>query len=499
MSEFRRQHPVAAISRALGLIRGNLITILVLLFVGSQSGGLSLVAWIGGGAAAVIITGVANWWRLHLTVEDGRLDIKSGVFVRRNLYLTRDRIQVIDVTAGVVQRLFGLVRLDIQTAGSGSRAAAIEAITKEEAREINRLLRLDESDTEMEDPEHLFSDSEKKSEHTRFILPRKELVIAASTSGRFGIALSFLGAIFSQAEPILSEMDFYERIIEYLPAQTDFMMIIMIIVIFIIFAWLLSFFGTVFMYGNFMLEVRERELVVSRGIFERKRVTIPYNRIQAFHVTDGLIRQPLGYASLHLESAGYGDDEGTGSIVLFPLIKKKEIESMVEKILPEYRAETVGIRPPRRALRRFIFRESVLILMISAGLFFFLNLDLWIWALPVFAILWGSLKYRDTALGWDGDRILLRSRAISRTTAILRQKRIQDISLSQSPFQRFRDLCTVTVHVASGDHGKSFAVRDLELKDGHIFLKKMSKKGIKVSLNGHHDHSKSYVQLPGWG
>jgi putative membrane protein len=141
MSDFQRQHPVAALSRAFGLIRGNIVTILVFLFVGAQSESFPFLWWTLGGFAFLLVVGVANWWRFLYKVEDGLIHIKSGIFVRKNLYLTNDRIQVIDITAGVIQRSFGLVRLDIQTAGASSRAAAIEAITREKADEINQLLR----------------------------------------------------------------------------------------------------------------------------------------------------------------------------------------------------------------------------------------------------------------------------------------------------------------------------------------------------------------------
>src|SRR5690625_5435756 len=70
MSEFQRQHPVAAISRAFGLIKGNMITILVFLYVGSQSESFSFWIWLGGGAAFLLTAGFLNWWRFLFKIED---------------------------------------------------------------------------------------------------------------------------------------------------------------------------------------------------------------------------------------------------------------------------------------------------------------------------------------------------------------------------------------------------------------------------------------------
>jgi len=502
MSEFQRQHPVAAISRALGLIRGNFVTILVFLFVGARSDNFPFLWWIAGGVGFLLVVGVANWWRFLYKVEDDTLHIKSGIFVRKDLYLTRDRIQVIDVTSGILQRIFGLVRLDIQTAGSSSRQAAIDAITTDNAREINRLLRPDKNGDSAEGDQLDSVESGIKEENGKSIkLPVKELLIAASTSGSFGIALSLIATVFSQVEPLISQSEMYEYLIGLIPSDADSVVILTTVAAFVVFAWLISFFSTLFKYGNFQLDVKEDEIVVSRGIFEKKRITIPFNRIQAIHVAEGMIRQPLGYASLHLESAGYGDEKGSGSFVLFPLIGKRNIPSLLEEVLPDYNRGVEVMKPPSRSLRRYIFRSSVLITLATGILYWTLSLNIWIWLLPMLSVFWGWLRFKDAAAGWDGDLFVIRSRFLSKSTAYIKKKRIQDFTLQQSFFQRRRKLCSVRMYVASGDHGKSFGVSDLELNDGDRALNEARKEAtgsVPAIENIDTEPENRRVYLPGW-
>tara|TARA_R100001143_G_scaffold63310_1_gene69658 strand:- start:19161 stop:20657 length:1497 start_codon:yes stop_codon:yes gene_type:complete len=497
MSEFERQHPVAAVSRAFGLIRGNIVTILVFLFVGAQSDNFPFLWWIGGLFIFLLIIGAANWWRFLYKMDGDTLHIRSGIFVRKDLYLTKDRIQVIDISSGVIQRLFGLVRLDIQTAGATSRQAAIDAITKVKAMEINRVLRdihSDPGEFGQVSEEIGISDSDVLK---KLDLPHKELLIAASTSGSFGIALSVLATIFSQIEPLISESEMFEYLFSIIPSQTDAVMIGITIFIFIAFAWLLSFFSTLFTYGNFKLIVKEKEIIISRGIFEKKRVTIPYNRIQAIHVSEGLIRQPLGYASIHLESAGYGDEKGTGSIVLFPLIRRTNIIQLLNDVLPDYEKEMPGIKPPSRALRRYIFKSSFPITIVTGVLFWYLSLNLWIWLIPIGSLFWGWLKYKDAALAWGEDILLFRSRQLSKSTAYIKKKRVQDAIIFQNVFQRYRNLCSVQIHVASGDRGKSFMVDDLEYDEGIRLLNAVRKNGISAE-NRIPEETLNKIQVPGW-
>ena len=500
MSEFERQHPVAAVSRAFALIRGNLITILIFLFVGAQSENFPFLWWIGVGFGFLLVMGALNWWRFLYKLDGDTLHIKSGIFVRKNLYLTKDRIQVIDITSGIIQRMFGLVKLDIQTAGSSSRQAALDAISLEKATEINRILRqieplgpiLHDSHTGVDESANRSDDIRK-----RIVMPNKELFIAASTSGSFGIALSILATLFSQVEPLISESAIFEYFFDLLPSQTDTLMIISVILIFILFAWLISFFSTLFKYGNFNLEVKEKELVISRGIFEKKRVTIPYNRIQAIHITEGVIRQPLGFASVHLESAGYGDEKGTGSIVLYPLIQKRKILTLLNDTLPDYQKEIEGVSPPSRSIRRYILRSSFIITLLTALAFWWLQLNLLIWILPVISVYWGWLRYRDAAVARGDDILVLRSRGISKSTAYVKKKRIQDLTIVQSPFQKIRNLCSVVVYVASGDRGKSFSVQDIDMQEGERMLTEFRKDRPKVDDLTNPVPSDT-VLLPGW-
>ncbi|MCC5940422.1 MAG: PH domain-containing protein [Balneolaceae bacterium] len=501
MSEFERQHPIAAVSRAFGLIRGNFITILIFLFVGAQSDNFPFLWWIGGGFGLLLVLGVANWWRFLYKIEDGTLHIKSGIFVRKDLYLTKDRIQVIDVTSGLLQRMFGLVRLDIQTAGSSSRQAAIDAITKVKAAEVNRMLRQAGAvNTEDSIENQEFEDTPLTEQELlkRIKLPAKELLIAASTSGSFGIALSIIATVFSQIEPLISESELFEYLFGMLPSQTDTIMIITVIAVFVVFAWLLSFFSTLFTYGNFQLDVKEKEIVVSRGIFEKKRITVPFNRIQAIHITEGIIRQPLGYASVHLESAGYGDDKGTGSIVLYPLIRINNLKKLLNDVLPDYQKEFEGTRPPGRSARRYIFRSSFLVTAITGFVYWQMALNVWIWLIPVISLIWGWKKYSDAALGWSDDMFLLRNRRLSRSTAFIKKKRVQDASMIQSPFQKLRDLASVQVFVASGDRGKSFQVRDLEIEDAKKLIHQLRKNGVSTTDSAEDELKSNQPKLPGW-
>lgn len=458
MSEYQRQHPAAALANAFDIIRSNFITIVIIIFIGGggQEASFTLY-WIVGTVIALMVWGVISWYRFHFRVREGELQIEQGVFVRKKLYLTSDRIQVIDISAGVIQRLFGLVAVEVKTAGSSSKEAKISAISRNKAENLKTQLRKRSVEEKFQE-----SDKENALQRSRiYSLDTKDLLVAASTSGRLGVALSVVGAVFSQIEQIIPDQQLIRFVEANLPNSTSTTMVLLSILAVIVISWVFSFVSTIIKYYDFVVEVRENELLIAKGLFERKQLTIPFNRIQAVQIQEGLLRQPLGYASLVIESAGYGEEQGN-STSLFPLIAKHKIYKFIDEVIPEYNAdisETTSITS--RGLRRYLLRMVWISLAIIGLVWSTIPYGVYSWFVLVPALLLGYQQYRDAEVAVGEDTIVMTSRLLSKTTAIIKKYRMQACQLKQNPFQSRLDLGDLTLHVASGNQGRSFTIREL--------------------------------------
>lgn len=458
MFEAQRQHPAAALANAFDIIKANFITILILIFVGSSGneGNLTLYM-IFGTFVALLAWGVISWFRFEFRVDDGELKIEQGVIVRKKLYLSSDRIQVIDITAGVVQRLFGLVAVEVKTAGSTSKEAKINAITREKAEQLKELLRKEPSADEAEDT----TVEEENFEHKTYSLDTRDLLIAATTSGRMGVALSIVGAAFSQIDQIISDEQMVQFLETHMPRSTSASIVVMSIIAVVGIAWLFSFVSTLITYYDFSVEVRKKDLLISRGLFERKQLTVPFNRIQAVQIKEGLLRQPFGYASLVIESAGYGEAEGNSN-TLFPLIPKHRMHQFINEVIPEYHVEidngvSIGTTGLRRYLLRMVWISLVIILLIWS----LVPYGVYSWFILIPMLLLGYQQYRDAKVESGNQTLIMSFRVLSKTTAIIKKYRVQATQVMQNPFQSRLNLANLIVHVASGNQGRSFTVREL--------------------------------------
>lgn len=461
MFSAERQHPVAAVSKVLEIIKSNFISLMLLLFVTS---GESMVSLFGILSVLVVllVSGVLSWLRFTYSVVDGELRIEQGVLVRKNIYLSKERIQVIDIKAGILQRMFGLVEVEVKTAGSSSKAAKISAISREKAEQLKAALRTDHSvqaaDRELEE-----------TELKRYELSTKDLVFTSFTSGSFGIALSIIGTLFSQLDQVLSEEEMLYYLETVIPTSFNANMVLFSIVLVVLLSWMLSFLGTLIKYFGFTLRVSSKELMIRQGLFEQRQLTIPFNRIQAIQIKEGLLRQPFGYASIILESAGYGEKEGN-STTLYPLIRKAKVKEFLQEVVPAFDNPVFQSKPPPRALRRYIFRMILISMTVIVPAWFYLPYGVYAASLIAPAILLGYAQYRDAAIGTENGSLTIRSRDLARTTAIVQKKRIQRVSLKQNPFQRWRNLINYQVTVASGNQGRSFEIRELEEATANKFF-----------------------------
>ena len=470
MFDIRRQHPVAAITKVLEIIRGNFITILLILFVGGSGDEQSLfnMTWIFGTIIVLFFWGILSWLRFTYRIEDEQLIIEQGVLMHQKLYISKDRIQVIDITSGVIQRLFGLVQVEVKTAGSSTKGAQISAVTKEVAYRLRERLQPEKSAEPAEDREPAVDDasgeakpkSAKDTAMRTYRLGIRDLVVAASTSGSLGVALSIVGTAFSQIDQVVSEEQMIRYIESVIPSSASTSLIITSVLFILLLSWILSFMGTVIKYSGFRVILKEEVLVVTRGLFEKKQLTIPYDRIQALQVKEELLRQPFGYVTLKLDSAGYGD-EGGKSVILFPVMPRERVAEFIRDVLPEYDHRVASVRPPSVSLRRYLFRSVLISQLIILPVWLFVPMGVYAFALVVPALVLGYAQYQDTAVGADGHTLILRYRILSRNTVIIKRHRIQTVESSSNPFQRRTGLANFSVTVASGSEGHEFTIRYL--------------------------------------
>jgi putative membrane protein len=417
--------------------------------------------------ALVVATFAAFWgflsWRATTyEVSGGAFRLRQGVLQKSERTIPLEHVQSVDTVQGIIQRLFGVVEVRIETAGGGTSEpdASLAALDRAAAGALRREIegsRREPVETETAGPTVLRR------------LGTRELLIAGATSGQIGVALSLIAVasqLFDDLGNFLSQ-DLIRRLYEAI-APNSIVVVPLLILAVVLFSWLLAIAGTVLAYAGFTLARDGDFLYIRRGLLERREATIPLARIQAVRIVEGVLRQPFGLTSLRVESAGYGEDAGV-STTLFPLLPREQARKLLLDAAPEF-AVAPALQPlPTRALRRYVFRSTglVFLLIIGVAVVSLAALDSVAWGLPALllalpAAAYGWLRYRDAGWAYIGDRLIVRSRLLARTTAVAPRRRLQSRAVIHNPFQRRARLATFRAQVASGGGGGAYAIVDLE-------------------------------------
>ncbi|ARI78199.1 PH domain-containing protein [Halobacillus mangrovi] len=476
MFEPKRLHPISALINFVKSLKDALLPLLVVFFINGNvlSGDIEwvpLLIWVGF-LLLILVAGIVKWLRFTYRVEEGELRIEYGLLFRKKRYIPFERIQSLDFSEGIFHRPFQLVKVSVETAGSTDSQKAegeLTAIKLTEAKELEALI-LKEKNKKVEYEQGEESKNEWSARKKVYEMNMKDIILMAITSGGAGVVISGVGVFFSQVMDVLPLGAIYDQILDWI--QIGVLIVAFTALMVLLIAYAISILLTIFRYANFTVYLNEDDLIITRGWLEKKQMTIPLNRIQGLRVDENLIRQPLGFASVTIISAGGGlPNESDQQLRVLPFIKKKKIARVLQEILTEYRFDVDWKKPPKRAKIRYMIRHSWFAWLAVVPLSIFL------FPYGVFGILGalaftglGLLAYNDA--GWDieDQQLTLRSRSITRQTYVMKKYRIQAASLSQSIFQKRVDLESVHVTLKSGVGGAQAQCLYLEDKDSRKII-----------------------------
>lgn len=442
-SEPRRLHRSAILLNGLGALKDAAVP-LVVAFVagmGAGRGGSSALYFGVVGVVIAVAVGYRRWMTTTWWVSSGGVHLRSGLLSISETVVPQGRIQAIDTSQNPLQRLFGTLSVQVQTAGGGSSAEIVlSAVTPVEARELRAAVGLPEP-------------AERETEELR--LGAGALLVAALTAPQLGVLLPIVAAVATIGDELFFEglrRGWFER----LPAGPALVLTALVVALV---AWTISTLGSIVAFAHFTVERDENRLRIRRGLAQRRVASLPLSRVHAVRIVEGVVRQPFGLASLRLETAGYRGEPAAAQ-TLFPLLRRRDVDAVLSRLVPELAglpdAPAALETPPRRALHRYMLPEAAVAVMAAAAL---VAAGV-VWSQPLawpagvllvlLALAHGAARFR--AAGWrlEDKRIVIRGRRLARWTLVARVTRLQEHGTSQTLFQRRSGLADFGLAVGSG-------------------------------------------------
>jgi putative membrane protein len=402
--------------------------------------------------ACISIASVISWKRFLYEIQTDQLSVEHGLFMRKRRFIPKERIQSIQESEDIVHRLLGLVKLQIETAGgSGEPEVVLGAVTREEAEQIRKEL----------SHHFLYKDRQEHMEAqlVSFRLSTRRLLFFSATSGGMGIALSAVIGMYFQIDDYVNiSLDFANFV-----AKTPSFYISSILLL-ALFVWITGILILYQKYYDFQITRNDEDLIITRGLIEKRKLTIPLQRIQAVKVEENIIRQWFGFVTVRLLSVSGGADTNEElSFICFPLVKKKDLPIIFKHYLPDYMFCSFIQPLPKRSVKPYLFRAAVPVILLFLLCFYFFPMTKYVAPFLIGAsIVIGYRQFKDTGWMLFNQQLFIVTRRFIRTTVIIKRSRIQSLQTYKTMFQETPMLCTIKVYVKSGLGSSTFKLKDTD-------------------------------------
>ena len=414
---------------------------------------------LGGSAMAIaLVTGsVLSWLFFRYQIRDDSILIRSGVIKKKQVDIKFDRIQGVNTQQNPVYRALGLVTVSFDTAGSSGNEGNLPAVSQTFASALRE--KIGSRNKKQVDDEALATEQEALLK-----LDWRDMIRIGLADRRALIIFAFIGPLMEQAG------DQVEVAIETALKSTNLDTIQLdvgtgaLIAAALFFAAVLllvtvSTAAAFLRYHNFQLFLDGRTLRSHGGLITRHEHSMDLEKIQTIRLQQGIVQIWLGRFRMTLRQAISGRKQRSQKMFTIPVVTAE----LADTLRPLLLASEAGrlTQNPRadlfQAISPYYMRSRILfaglvpavivtaLLVAEAGI---VGLVALLWLPLVALISWRSWK--RAGFLHDDNEIVRRSGLLGYRTVGLLFRKVQRITVSQSRYQRRKNLASLRVYMASG-------------------------------------------------
>ncbi len=402
---------------------------------------------------------IVAWLRFRYRLQEDAIQVHRGVFTRQRLTLQFERIQNIRIERPPYLRLFGLVRLSIESAGSASQEVHLPGIARDRAEQLRDNALARGAADSLADEESGEQPAEDGAFQTLLTRRPSDLLIFGISSPVIlwggAIIASALGAVTQRmendedAEQMLSQLrdQLPESLApEWLFAGGLLALLLLMTVISIVMA-LIRYYG-------YRLESQGDRYRLHSGLLTQREQVLRHHKIQHIRLAQSSVARLFGRRHLTCHQIGMVQPDmpdGSGNSLMAPALTPQEQNRMAAQFCPGIDLEQLTFSP---VSWRYMLPKSGFWLVgwVAAGIGFGIGGGAGIalaLALPVLlGLIW--LNWRRQGWSFSGDYLVLRGGLFGIHYTVFSGFRSQKVRVYQSPLQRRAGLANVVVRLSSG-------------------------------------------------
>ena len=474
--QWQRLSPIAILYFSMNFVRvifGNVVYLLPALAFSYSSLRENPVVWLPILLLFIGVILLTAFWHFQVyrfRFSDNNVEIRSGIFNKKQLNLPFARIQNVKLEQPIYYRLTGFACLQLDTAGSAKQEAKLVALPLALAEQLKTQILSHKAEQSLnleQTGDNIANCSDSQQSNERLLNQRSlsDLVIHGISSNRIWIILGGLAPFYDKIAKQVHQMltDFGINLKELFNLETHAIWQIGLYALSLTMLLLLvmlsfSILGAIVSYYGYRLSTNGNRYIRRSGLFTLHEVSMPLTRLQIVIQKQDWLDMVLKRMDLKLEQSNAqltaADTSAGSSKIIVPSITAKQSKELIDDLYPDNQLFNIEFTPISRFyLVRYIGYLLVpLFALAESFALYHNNIQLAAALLGVLCLLsiMFYLRWRCWGIAFDEHYIYIRRGVIGVDYYCFPAFKVQQTQFKQSVMMKKRQLATVKLILASG-------------------------------------------------
>lgn len=443
-------------------------------------GGKSRDAWENYLAIAVIAISILNlggsvltYFRYFIQIKDDAVIIDKGILKRTKTNIPFERIQSVNFKQNLIHQFFGVVSIEIDTAGAKKSELTIDALDKAEAEAFRELIMQAKTKIAAENTSEKSNETINKTDK---VIATTILHLSVTDLFKIGISqnhLRSMGILLGFSLTIMNDInENFDGIVENelsgfseFVSNSEWLIFLFFIIGITIISFVYSLIITTLRNYDLKLSLNKKGLKLLKGLLNREEISIHKNKIQIISWADNPLRRLFKMWTLGLEQASSDEASKLQAKIRVPGCYIEQVEKVSESVFPSGEGNSFSKHKVSKLLKyRLLFFVSTLPFLLSLTTVYWIEWQgLWLLLWPGFTAFYIELYFRKRSFEINPEIFKNNRGAFGNRIEITQVHKIQAIEITQSWYQRRKKLANLQIFTAAGSLKVPFIAIDKAL------------------------------------
>ncbi len=407
----------------------------------------------------VLITFAVGYLRFrnfvfYIDEASGDFVLEKGIFNKEKIIIQLNRIQQVNLSQNLVQKILRVFAVDINTASTAKSEVKIKAVSREIATQLkSRLLSVYQAQMPAEN-----ADGTQQQVQEGFQLSISTLAKVAVTSNygkSFAVILAAIAGLYDSLRDFLSQSERGKELLSRSFQWDSFLQnIALMIAAAFIFLFLFNLARVLVIFSDYKILFRKSAFSISYGLLNTRNIVVYVEKIQVVETVTNFLQKKMKLQRLFFYQASSDITSDKQAVIHVPGCTPHQENELLNRVFKEIPPVEIVLVPNiRKIISPIIFLIIIpLIPFAFAGdtSWFFNYLTLlpfWI----ILAVIIIFFRFKNSRLKVSQGFVQTTSGVWDVTTRILQTYKIQAITVTQRLWHRKKNIGHITLHTAGGD------------------------------------------------